>query len=945
MNPRVTLRVLHEPCGQEHPYEQLAIERFPRAPLPGQEVSIGLATSPSGAAESVWVTWSVDAAVGTGRASGTRLEDDGQLSYWRVGLPAFLAGQSVEYRVHASGNCGTVSTDPFTFFVPEWREVGEVLCYRPTGDGLILECVAGDPALRSTLKLSFPRADQLRVQLAYGVPAEASPGRAGVGERKPPPGAACTLVEDSPAGITVATERLRLAIDRRHGRLDLSRAGGGLLLRQAEPATWLLGQDGRPSQLRLVFESPPSEAFYGFGERFNALNQRGNVLDVRVYDPYKDLRTRTYLPVPFFLSSQGYGLYVDSSRDVVFDLASTQPDRLSFSAELDGEGMLDFHVMEASDPKQIIAAYTDLTGKPHLPPIWAFGPWMSSNEWNSQARVLEEVAETIGHDIPATVLVIEAWSDEATFYVWNDACYSPGHPSEPFGYRDFTFPPEGRWPDPKGLVDELHRLGIRLLLWQIPVLKGMELPHPQCQADEEFALAQGYVVQEASGQPYRVRPPWFKGGLVLDITNPAAVEWWLRKRAYLLDELGVDGFKTDGGEHLWGKGLRFADGRRGDEVWNLYPNLYTGAYHEFATTKRNRDATIFSRAGFTGAQKHPCHWAGDADSSWEAFRSSIVAGLNAGMSGISYWGWDLGGFSGEIPTADLYLRAAAMAAFSPIMQYHSEYNEAREPRRDRTPWNIQRRTGDLQVIDTFRKYARLRMNLLPYIYSEAWKSSRSGIPMMRAMALEFPEDDVCSRDFLYQYLFGEYLLVAPIVVAERRSWQVYLPQGDWHDLWTGDSYIGPLIVDHPAPRDVIPVFVRAGACLPLNLGPRHELGEGVGNATDRYHYLTFLVYPRGQTSYEWYDGLSATICPLRCGAAPQPGRVRLELGPIEYDHTVAVRSGPPSAVRIDGQAVERCDDAVRWLGAPGQAWRFDPERRLCLVRLGPRAGPTVLELS
>jgi alpha-glucosidase (family GH31 glycosyl hydrolase) len=937
--------VLHEPCGQEHPYEQLAIERFPRAPLPGQEVSIGLATSPSGAAESVWATWSVDAAVGTGRASGTRLEDDGQLSYWRVGLPGFLAGQSVEYRVHASGDCGTVSTDPFTFFVPEWREVGEVLCYRPTGDGLVLECVARDPALRSSLRLSFPRADQLRVQLAYGVPAEASPGRAGVGERKPPPGAACTLVEDSPAGITVATERLRLAIDRRHGRLDLSRAGGGVLLRQAEPATWLLGQDGRPSQLRLVFESPPSEAFYGFGERFNALNQRGNVLDVRVYDPYKDLRTRTYLPVPFFLSSQGYGLYVDSSRDVVFDLASTQPDRLSFSAELAGEGMLDFHVMEAADPSQIIAAYTDLTGKPHLPPIWAFGPWMSSNEWNSQARVMEQVAKTFEHGIPTTVLVIEAWSDESTFYIWNDAQYSPKPPEARFSYGDFTFPPDGRWPDPKTMVDELHRRGLRVLLWQIPVNKHLGSPHAQHDADEAHMVKKGYCVQEADGQPYRIRSPlWFSGGLVLDFTNPEAVQWWLNKRACLLDDIGVDGFKTDGGEHLWGQALRFADGRRGDEVCNIYPNLYVGAYHRFASEKRKGDTVTFSRAGFAGAQAYPCHWAGDEDSTWQAFRASILAGLNAGISGIPFWGWDLAGFGGEIPSAELYLRAVAMAAFCPIMQYHSEYNEHREPCRDRTPWNIQERTGDADVIPVFRKYANVRMNLLPYIYSEAWKSSQSGVPLMRALPVEFPADLAC-RDYPYQYFFGDHLLVAPVVEENRTNWPVYLPEGTWHSLWTGETQKGPKVLDYPAPKELIPVFVRAGAVLPLNLGERYALGDGVGNAVGCYRNLCFMLYPEEQTSYEWFDGVSSKTCTLRCEKGPRGAQARIEIEPIGHAHCLMMRAAFPADVRVDGQPLKRAHDFAMFRDSIQGGWYRDAERGLALVRLRPHRSPVAVEVA
>lgn len=239
---------------------------------------------------------------------------------------------------------------------------------------------------------------------------------------------------------------------------------------------------------------------------------------------------------------------------------------------------------------------------------------------------------------------------------------------------------------------------------------------------------------------------------------------------------------------------------------NRYPLLYVGAYHRFARTKRP-DAITFSRAGFTGCQAYPCHWAGDENSTWEAFRASILAGLSAGASGIPFWGWDIAGFSGEIPSAELYLRATAMACFCPIMQYHSEFNEHRKPSRDRTPWNIQARTGDRDVISVFRKYAQLRMELLPYIYEEARQASVTGIPLMRALPIEFP-DDPRARKVPYQYMFGDRLLVAPVVEEGVERQRVYLPAGRWEDFWTGDVHQGPTSIEYPTPKDVIPVFRR-----------------------------------------------------------------------------------------------------------------------------------------
>jgi alpha-glucosidase (family GH31 glycosyl hydrolase) len=437
------------------------------------------------------------------------------------------------------------------------------------------------------------------------------------------------------------------------------------------------------------------------------------------------------------------------------------------------------------------------------------------------------------------VLVIEAWSDESTFYLWNDAQYTPKPGSESFRYEDFTFPLEGKWPNPKAMIDRLHELGIKLLLWQVPAFKKIDHPHAQHEADEAYFIEQGFGVHEADGSLYKIRPFWFRGGMAWDVTNPRAREWWLSKRAYLLDDLKIDGFKTDGGEHLWGYGLHFADGRTSDEVWNEYALLYTQAYYDFAKERRG-DTLTFSRAGFTGAQRCPAHWAGDENSTWDAFRHSILAGLSAGISGIPFWAWDIGGFSGEIPTAELYLRATAMAAFCPIMQYHAEYNDHRIPRRDRTPWNMQERTGHPDVLSTYRFYANLRMNLMPYLLQEADYCVSTGRPMMQALPLAYPDDPQCRR-YPYQYLFGRDLLVAPVVEAESQTYDVYLPDGEWVDFWTGKVITGAQAIQREVPLSEIPVYVRKGVQIPLYLPEGKRLGDPVGNGIHRQP-TTFLLW-------------------------------------------------------------------------------------------------------
>jgi alpha-glucosidase (family GH31 glycosyl hydrolase) len=333
----------------------------------------------------------------------------------------------------------------------------------------------------------------------------------------------------------------------------------------------------------------------------------------------------------------------------------------------------------------------------------------------------------------------------------------------------------------------------------------LEAPHAQHEADRAHYEASGFGVREADDTPYKVRPFWFRGGYLWDMTNPAERDWWLNKRAYLLEDIGIDGFKTDGGEHLWGEDVRFADGRSGAEVWNEYPRLYTEAYYNFARARR--EAITFSRAGFVGSQRAPLHWAGDENSTWDAFRHSIFAGLSAGISGIPFWGWDFGGFSGEIPSTELYLRAAAMAVFCPIFQYHSEYNAHRTPSHDRTPWNIAERTGDARVLPLFRDLCALRQRLLPYIWREAQHSASTGEPMMRALQLWHAEASP------YQYFFGRDLLVCPVVEEGAETWTGYLPPGRWQMLNAEATYDGDQVITVAAPLGTVPAFSRENTTL------------------------------------------------------------------------------------------------------------------------------------
>lgn len=365
-------------------------------------------------------------------------------------------------------------------------------------------------------------------------------------------------------------------------------------------------------------------------------------------------------------------------------------------------------------------------------------------------------------------------------------------------------------------------------------------------------IEQGYIVKNKDGSPYRIPENWFTDSLLIDFTNQEAKNWWFEKRQYLLD-IGVDGFKTDGGEMVYGKELVFADGSTGSDMRNRYPNDYVQSYYEFA--QQNKGIT-FSRSSYKGAQRFPAHWAGDERSTFDAFKQSLMAGINAGYSGVIFWGWDLAGFNGDIPTAELFMRSTAMAAFCPIMQYHAESKG--EFNQDRTPWNIAERTGNSQVIDVYRFYATVRMNLLPYIYSQSIISCEEKQPLMRALKMMYEEDALAS-DIYDQYMFGEELLVAPVIEEGMRERKVYLPDGVWTDFWTHKKYEGASTITYLSEVNQIPVFIKKNAVVLLNLNEKNNLGESVGNTINAYQKACFVITAKSSFEKELVDHLGNKI--------------------------------------------------------------------------------------
>jgi alpha-D-xyloside xylohydrolase len=834
-----SVRLMHQPTGYDDPYVILPYERFPREPEAGDSVFVHLLTQPFQANQVVTVHAAVNGIpAAEGVPAAVKVMDGGE-KVWEAQLGPYLAGDEVSYAFALQSGGKSMRSATYSFKVRTWTALERVHALHTTTNGFVVLLAYGADASR-TASLAFRADASGAVQLTFAAAGERMNGQ-----------------PSQQAALAVGCARLEAEV--RGGKLALAlRSAEGVLVEgftaEGKPLVEALTDgSGTLHKLRLNLQTKPEHRWFGLGERFSHYEYSGHEVDQYVYNQYRDQGLKTYMPVPFVISSGGYAIFVDTALYSTFRFHTRLSDLVEVEADVSPTNQQLVAYLFTGEPLTMVGQFTHLSGKPSLPPKWAFGPWMSSNNWDSQREVMEQAELTAKYQIPSTVLVIEQWSDEATFYIFNDAQYNVKDGNQSFRYDEFQFPEWGRWPNPKEMVEELHDQGLKVLLWQIPIHKHMYgVTHGQRDQDEITLLEQGYCVKTADGEPYTLPYNWFKDCHIIDYTNPEAAKWWFDKRQYLADEIGVDGFKTDGGEFVFGHDLQFFDGSTGREMRNLYPNLYVGSYYNFIQQYAKDGGITFSRAGYTGAQRYPLHWAGDERSTFEAFRSSLIAGLSSSMSGIPFWGWDLGGFHGDIPTAELFVRSAQMAAFCPVMQYHAETKG--EFNQDRTPWNIAERTGQPVVIDLYKRYADIRMNLLPYIYDQAIRASRTGLPMMRAMSLQFPSDPHCT-EMISEYMFGESLLVAPVTEEGRFTKEIYFPEGAWYSLLDGEEIQGPCLMKIAAPLEHIPVYQKQDSIIALNLAENYSLGDHVGNRVDGYEHLCFRIYVVGELEAEFEDDL------------------------------------------------------------------------------------------
>jgi alpha-D-xyloside xylohydrolase len=517
------------------------------------------------------------------------------------------------------------------------------------------------------------------------------------------------------------------------------------------------------------FDLAHDESVFGLGEDFGPLDKRGTSHHLWMQEAYSNASPATYKPVPFWWSTAGWGVLVNTTNPVRVDVGAA--DHTALSVVVEGVDHLDLVVIEADTPAELLGRYAAITGYPRVPPRWSFGAWMGRMSYTSAAEVEAAAVELRAREIPCDVMHIDTH-----WFAADWAC-------------DYRFDPE-RFPDPAGMVSRLRADGFRVCLWQWPnALVGTET--------FEALTSIGGLARRADGEP-EVQQGFVGPAGVIDWTHPGAVAW-VQERIRDLARLGVASIKTDFGEGAPVDAL-YHDGD-GWSMHNAYPLHYDDAIQaalDEVSAVDGEERVLWARSGWAGSQRHPIHWSGDGVARWDDLACVVRAMLSMGMSGIPFYAHDVGGFSG-VPDADLYVRWAQLGVLSPHVRFHGF------PPRE--PWaygpDAERLTRDA---------LRLRYSLLPYLWRAADVCGRTGTPLARAMVIDHPDDPTCHH-LDDQYLLGPDLLVAPILSSTGRR-RLYVPADTWCWFDT-DEPIAAGWHHLEMPLDRIPLFRRRAADLGL----------------------------------------------------------------------------------------------------------------------------------
>ncbi len=672
------------------------------------------------------------------------------------------------------------------------------------------------------------------------------------------------------------------------------------------------------SETELVAPSDSSEHFYGFGEKFNDFDQAGRRVHMLTRDQFFPKGDRSYKVAPWFVSTRGYGLHLDSTAESWFDMRAQHADRYVVSCLLPE---LKVNLVYGPRLTDVLRRHTGYSGRPPLSPPWVFAPWMSSDVWRTGGEVRYVVTRYREYGIPGSVLVFDSpWEVGYNDFTWNMTQFGNAGT-----YEDIV------WPGFASLAEMMTFLrahGFKAVCWMTPFINtssvndGVGGQNLGQAANYAEAAASNYFVRASPGGP-PLSVNWWKGtGSPVDFTHPGARAWFTAQLSNLVAESGgvIGGFKTDDGESGSSDGNMYIptnaiyyDGRTGLEM----RNGFCVDYHRTVWHVLGTNGTLFARSGFTGSQAYPAGWAGDNQPNFgeEGIQGVVIAGQSAAMSGISIWSHDICGYD-DAPgrwsstPANLFMRWTQFGALSPIMQMHRQIDSGRQ-----YPWSF-----GAAALENYARWAHLHTALFPYLYTYAREAAETGLPILRPLVL-MDQTDPNTYSLRHTYLLGNELLVAVIITNNAVARTVYLPPGNWCDFFTHQVHAGGQHIAWANPdQSETPLFVRQGALIPMLPNAVDTLCDAayVGNTnivTWDDGALAFWVYPGTNTSFTLYDGTAAacasngTIVTLALTAAPRP---------IAWQ----VLAAEPFSVERDGVALPRFTHAAD-LAQARHGWRYE----------------------
>ncbi|WP_025740470.1 glycoside hydrolase family 31 protein [Aquimarina pacifica] len=617
-------------------------------------------------------------------------------------------------------------------------------------------------------------------------------------------------VEEHDDEYIIITAKIRIIISKANIHVSISDKKGNIICKDDWGFHWEQSYEFGGNIVKMSKAAPQGECYYGLGDKPMHLNLKGKRVENWATDQYafgKD-QDPLYKSVPFYIAmyeEKSYGIFFDNTFRTFFDFCHERRNVTSFWAQ---GGEMNYYFIYGPDMQDVVVRYTDLTGKPELPPLWALGYHQCKWSYYPENKVKEVTSKFRELQIPCDAIYLDIDYME--------------------GFRCFTWNKE-YFPDPKRMVQELADDGFKTIVIIDPGIK----------IDEEYfvyqeAIKNDYFCKRADG-PYMRGKVWPGECFFPDFTNPDVREWWAGLFKEIIDEIGVKGVWNDMNEPavMEVPGKTFPNDVRHSydgnycshrKAHNIYGTQMARATYEgvkrFAYPKR---PFIITRSAYSGAQRFTSSWTGDNIATWEHLWIANIQAQRMSMSGMSFTGSDIGGFA-EHPTGELYARWIQLGVFHPFCRTHSSGDHGNQE-----PWTF----GE-EVIDVTRKYVELRYQLLPYLYTMFWEYATAGIPMLKSLVL-YDQEDLQTHYRTDEFIFGNQILVCPVQEPNAKGRRMYIPKGSWYNYWTREYVKGGLEKWVDADLDTIPLFVKEGAII-----PKYPVQQYVGEK--KIEVLTLEVY-------------------------------------------------------------------------------------------------------